>query len=120
MSEERKNGEIRLEPEKEVDKTFGERLYLLRKEKDFSMEEVGRVIGVSKSTINKYEKFVNEPTMRTANKLAKFFGVSIDYMIGLSERREHEEDTYRRLFRSFSKQDKQDIIQYMKWKKSKI
>lgn len=101
-----------------IDKTFGERLLQLRTERQLSMEEVGKVIGVGKSAINKYEKHMTEPRMREANALAKFFGVSIDWLIGITDIRDYEDETYLALFRSLSSQSKEDAVRYMQFLKT--
>lgn len=65
---------------------IGSRLKELRKEKGLTLEQVGNIIGVSKSTILKYEKGETQ-NMKRANiqKLAEYFGVSPTYLMGMEE-----------------------------------
>ena len=62
--------------------TFGERLRSLRDEKDLSQEELGKILNLSQSTIAYYETSKKEPTKETMERMADFFGVSLDYLFG--------------------------------------
>jgi len=70
--------------------TLGERLRMLRKEKGLTQEELGRIIGVEKSTISYYESNRSTPNDEIKAKLADFFGVSLDYLLGRTDIREGE------------------------------
>lgn len=59
-----------------------ERMLALRKEKKLTQEEAAREIGIALRTYCRYEKGEREPTVPTLWKLADFFGVSIDYLVG--------------------------------------
>lgn len=66
--------------------TLGERLRMLRKEKTrHSMKEFGKIFGLSESAIGMYERDEREPDLKTLNKIADYFDVSIDYLVGRSE-----------------------------------
>lgn len=60
-----------------------DRLYNLRKEKRFTLEEVGKKIGVSKQTISRYEngEIENIPYEKIV-ALAAVYGVSPGYIVG--------------------------------------
>lgn len=64
---------------------FNEIILDLRKERGISQQQVAEAIGISQSTIAKIEIGRNEATASTIRKLADFFGVSSDYILGLSE-----------------------------------
>ncbi len=57
----------------------------LRKEKGISQQAVANAVGISQSTIAKIEINRNEATASTIRKLADFFGVSADYLLGRTE-----------------------------------
>lgn len=57
----------------------------LRKERGLSQKAVADSIGISQSTIAKIEVDRNEATASTLRKLADFFGVSADYLLGRTE-----------------------------------
>lgn len=66
---------------------MGAILKQLRLEKQATQEEVGKVIGVSKATIMKYEKGIVYNMKRSSiAKLADYFGVSPTYLMGLEEK----------------------------------
>ena len=69
---------------------FGERLILLRKEKGITQSELGEQLGVVKSTISVYEAEHSEPNIETLIKMADYFGVTTDYLLGRSDKKNDE------------------------------
>ncbi|MGN1213143.1 MAG: helix-turn-helix domain-containing protein [Christensenellales bacterium] len=65
--------------------SFGENLKSLRKEKGIGQIELSKALQVSKGIISLWENGQREPSMSSIIKLAKFFDVSADYLIGLSD-----------------------------------
>ncbi|SHJ33040.1 helix-turn-helix transcriptional regulator, partial [Desulfofundulus thermosubterraneus] len=61
---------------------FGERLAFLRQQKGLSQAELARLLGVGQSTIAMYEKNKRLPDYQFLIRLADFFGVSTDYLLG--------------------------------------
>lgn len=59
-----------------------ERLKELRKSKGISQQQLADVILVSQQSVNKYENHNVEPDIETLIKIAEFFEVSVDYLIG--------------------------------------
>jgi len=64
---------------------FSERLKELRKAKGLSQKSLGEVIGLSERGIQNYELETNKPTSDTIIKLADYFDVSTDYLLGCSD-----------------------------------
>lgn len=62
--------------------SFAKRLRELRKNKGVGQKEVGAVIGVSDSSIRKYEAGDRTPTPEAITTLASYFGVTTDYLLG--------------------------------------
>jgi len=62
-------------------KIFGERVKDSRGEK--TIVQVAQAIGVNHSTVSKWENGLIMPGADSIYLLAKFFGVSADYLIGL-------------------------------------
>ena len=58
------------------------RLRELRQSKHLTQAELGAVLKVSASTIGMYEQGRREPDNPMLTKMADYFGVSIDYLIG--------------------------------------
>lgn len=62
---------------------FAERLKQLRKEKKgLTQEMVAKQIGIAKTTYSAYEQGKRQPDYDTLNRLAKYFNVSVDYLLG--------------------------------------
>ena len=61
---------------------FGQRLAELRKKKDMSQVRFASVLQVSPKTVAAWEVGRNEPNLDTLSRIATYFGVSIDYLLG--------------------------------------
>ncbi len=61
---------------------LGETIKELRKEKNISQQVLANSIGVSQKAIDFWEREVNEPKASYIVKLADFFDVSTDYLLG--------------------------------------
>lgn len=66
-------------------KGYGRRIREIRKSRKMTMEEFGSRIGVSAPTIASYENEQRSPRIETIGALAKEYGYSVDYIIGLSD-----------------------------------
>lgn len=60
----------------------GENIKELRKDKKMSQQALAEKIGVSQKAIDYWERGVNEPKATYIVKLADFFGVSTDFLLG--------------------------------------
>ena len=70
---------------------MGERIKSLRKQHDLTQEALGKLIGVQKSAIRKYEKGEVENIPRSSiKKMADYFGVLPSYLMGFDEATENE------------------------------
>ena len=58
------------------------RLKELRESKGLTQKQVADVIGYSVLSYARYEKVEREPDIATLKKLADYFDVSVDYIIG--------------------------------------
>ena len=61
----------------------GERLRKLRKDKNIKQEELADIIGVQKSSVSLYEIGKNDPSDKAKIEIAKYFNISLDYLIGV-------------------------------------
>lgn len=66
---------------------FGERLKKLRTNKHMTQDELGEIFESPKaqSTVGTWERGVRQPSMEDLVRIAQFFNVSIDYLLGISE-----------------------------------
>ena len=64
---------------------ISDRIKELRNEKHISQKMLAEQIGVSQKAIDFWEKGINEPKASYIIRLAKFFNVTTDYLLGLIE-----------------------------------
>lgn len=65
--------------------TLSDRIRELRKEKNLTQPELGKIIGMGKTTVSMYETGNSTPGDDIKLKMADYFDVSIDYLMGLSD-----------------------------------
>ena len=66
-----------------MENIFSERLKELRIEKGVGQVELAKTLNVSKGIISLWENGLREPKLSNLIALAKFFEVSLDYLVGL-------------------------------------
>lgn len=57
-------------------------LLKLRKENKKTQQEIANELGIKQNTYSKYELKETQPNIETLIKLADYFNVSIDYLVG--------------------------------------
>lgn len=63
---------------------FNDRLKALRKQKGLSQRALAEKLEMSKSAVSMYESGFREPDHETTEKIADFFNVDVDYLLGRS------------------------------------
>lgn len=66
--------------------TIGERIRGLRELADMTQEEFGKLFGVVKSTVSLYENGRSTPNDQIKTQICKYFDVSLDFLLGLSDK----------------------------------
>mgnify|MGYP000908156332 CR=1 FL=1 len=66
---------------------FSKILRTLREEKNVSQQAMADYLQISRQAYNYYELGRREPSYDTLKSLAKYFGVTTDYLLGLSDTR---------------------------------
>ena len=61
---------------------FDKILKLLRNERQLSQQELADALGISKSSINMYERGERQPNFEVLETIADYFNVDIDYLLG--------------------------------------
>lgn len=61
------------------------RLLDLRKEKNMSQRQMAKFFNVTQGTYNNWEQGNTQPSIEQLIELARFFSVSVDYLIGNSD-----------------------------------
>ena len=66
-------------------KILAERLRLLRTEKKLSQVEFAKIIGLSTNGYQRYELDERDPVAPVIVEIAKYYNVSADYLLGLTD-----------------------------------
>ena len=76
---------------------IGSKISNLRKAKNWSQGELAEKITASREIIGKYERGENLPSIEMVVKMAKAFGVTVDFLIGESESASYDKETVDRI-----------------------
>lgn len=76
---------------------IGTKISTLRKEKNWSQGDLAQHIDASREIIGKYERNENLPSIEMVAKMAKVFGVTVDFLIGESESSNYDKQTVERM-----------------------
>ena len=68
--------------------TLGRRIMQLRKEQNMTQKKLANILKVTRGTISMWEIGQRQPGPDTLQKLADFFGCSVDYLLGRTNVRE--------------------------------
>lgn len=69
-----------------VNETIGARIRRLRKDQNMTLAAVSARIRMHTSYVGQVERNEHGPSLTMAAELAKLFGVSLDYIAGLTDR----------------------------------
>jgi len=61
---------------------LGSKIVELRKKKNLSREDLGKLVGTSGAVVGRYERQEITPSVEIANKIALALGVSLDFLVG--------------------------------------
>ena len=67
------------------DNTFGQTLKRLRIDNRLSQRQLGEALGVCNQTVSFWETGSREPDLDTVRKIAEYFDVSCDFLLGRSQ-----------------------------------
>ena len=65
--------------------TYIKRMRDLREDRDLTQEEIAKVLGTPQTMVARYERGANELPLRHLVALCRFYGVSADFLLGLSD-----------------------------------
>lgn len=63
----------------------GERLTELRRDAGLTQDELGRILCINKHSISSYERGKSEPPDAIKIAIARYFHVSVDYLLGVTD-----------------------------------
>ncbi len=86
--------------------SIGDTILQLRKQHNLSQSELADKINVSRTIIGNYERNTNTPSIDVIIKLARVFGVTVDFLIGESDNSSFDMDIVERI-NDIQKMDKQ-------------
>lgn len=69
------------------DYMFHERIRELRNARKLSQQELANKLGVSKQSVSNWENNNIAPSIEQVIKISKFFHTSVDYILGLDDRK---------------------------------
>ncbi|MCM3538455.1 helix-turn-helix domain-containing protein [Priestia endophytica] len=111
---------------------LSERLVCLRKDKKLRQEDLAKKFGIARTTYAMYEQGKRQPDYETIIKIADFYKVSVDYLIGRTENPDFNNASVRfdeLHFHDMNKLSKEEIedvkkqalerIEYHLWKKER-
>ncbi|APM40518.1 helix-turn-helix domain-containing protein [Clostridium kluyveri] len=96
--------------------TFNQRMKELRAEKNITLEELAKVLNTTKSTLSRYENNLRTPNADFINQLAKYFNVSLDYLLGNTDKKEPEINIPKEYTDKYkiTSRDKKQYLEHMK------
>ncbi|WP_062052402.1 helix-turn-helix domain-containing protein [Bacillus sp. JCM 19034] len=115
---------------------LSKRLSSLRKSKKLTQAEQAKVLGIARTTYAMYEQGNREPDYDTLTKIANYFGVSTDYLLGLTDKpntddRDPKTEIAKKIatefpdidlmfhdLESLSAEDLKEVYEYIKFKKN--
>lgn len=96
--------------------SFGDNLRTLLEERNLTQKELAKQLNLAPSTVGSYVQNTREPDFDTLKTIAKYFDVSLDYLLdfncGLTI--SHQENDLIRIFRSLSSAQKEICIEQCK------
>lgn len=97
----------------------------LRAQKKVTQEDMANLLNVKRQTYSAYERGVSFPDIIALTKIAEFFGVSTDYLLGInraSVENKNISDVTQSLIECYSdlnKEELEKVIEYVDFLKSK-
>jgi Predicted transcriptional regulator with C-terminal CBS domains len=94
--------------------TIGKNIRKLRKAKNITQKELGRLIGVSESQIGQYEKGYRNPKLETLKKIARALEVPYTYLLDHEPQKDPFLNELLEIFSQLNITNKKKAIDYLK------
>lgn len=96
---------------------IGERLLDLRKDAGLTQDELAEVLHINKHSISAYERGRSEPPDQIKIAIARYFHVSTDYLLGLTDRPDPTDEDVQclRLPAPLTDKEAHDVRRYVKF-----
>ncbi|MGI6776810.1 MAG: helix-turn-helix domain-containing protein [Acetivibrionales bacterium] len=76
--------------------TLRERLNTLIEKTGLQQKEIANLLNIKVSTFNGYVNGIREPNIETLIRIARFFNVTVDYIVGNDDTNNTNENVYKR------------------------
>lgn len=102
------------------------RLKFLRNEKGENLKKIAKYLNVSIQTISNYENEKRDMTPETIIKLAEYFDVSTDYLLGKTDVRNYDKDeqefrfAYHKEMEGLTDEEIADALRFYKEMKKRV
>ena len=73
---------------------LGDRIKQLRLEKDISQKDLAEHFNIARSTLSQYESNQRTPSDEMKLKISEYFGVSLDYLLGKTDKKNFDENNF--------------------------
>lgn len=95
--------------------TFGERITLVRKQLKWSQDDLAKKVGTSAPIIGRYERNEIKPSIEIAKKIADELGVTVDYLLGGSDKMVLDKKLMKRIedIEALPEKEKEKIFDYI-------
>ena len=93
---------------------FGDVLRELMEERDMTQKKIAEDLRIAPSTLGNYVRNLREPDYETLKQIAKYFDVSIDFLLHYSKDGKkdfHNEERILQVFRSLDGQNRNILIE---------
>ena len=98
----------------------GERLADLRKDKGLHQKELAAIIGVTERSVSLYERELSSPRDEVMLKIARYFNVSLDYLLGLTDHQiSYDHNDYIALPNGYVPELKRELLNHLELLKLK-
>ncbi|MYV21539.1 helix-turn-helix transcriptional regulator [Lactobacillus salivarius] len=76
-----------------MDNNIGYRISELRKQAGMSQFQLAKVLDIATSTLGMYETGKREPSLKVMNRIANYFNVTTDYLLGRPDKKDDDAKT---------------------------
>lgn len=76
-----------------MDNNIGYRISELRKQAGMSQFQLAKVLDIATSTLGMYETGKREPSLKVMNRIANYFNVTTDYLLGRLDKKDDDAKT---------------------------
>ncbi len=101
---------------------LGERLLELRKDADLTQDDLAAILNINKHSISSYERDKSEPPDAIKIAIARYFNVSIDYLLGVTDEPTpiDQQIPVLRLPKGFPREAMQELARYADYLNEKL